>query len=327
MKFDDAGQFSKSFRQLAATNKAIEQAVCAYKENMERLASLWELPINLARFVSGIREAYARRYPASRGGTFTSRLPTPASQTPRERKATEKQRKLDEEYAKYPSSIDYGHDQLNEIFQRMLGPLPDTTPEKTTRGCDTIFFAMTIGAWTAFETLAGDLWEQCLNARPRLGFVALDAEPAPTDDEATKEAKRTRRFSIPVNLLRKWNYNVRNRMGSLTRSKWTFTRRAEALDAYVKAFGKAEQHRFNAIFESNGLKWLAATRHCLVHRGGIADSDFRKQVTGHKTLGAIKERAPIVLSGDLVKEFVEEVVVQSADLIAFVDGWLTNNKQ
>jgi hypothetical protein len=325
MNFDDAGQFAKSFRGLSADNKAIEPAVSAFKENLERLVSLWELPIDLARFAHGISEAYARQH--GKGGIVAKSLPLPSSSIGKQRRALDRQRKLDEEYEKFPNHIDYGHELLNDIFQRVLGPLPDTTPEKTTRGCDTILVAMTVGSWTAFETLAGDLWEQCLNARPRLGFVALDAEPAPADDDAIKETKRDRKFSIPINLLRQWNYNVRNRMGSLVRSKWIFTRRREALDAYVKAFGKTERQRFETIFESDGLKWLAATRHCLVHRGGIADPDFRKQVTGHRVLAAIKERFPIVLSGDLVREFVEDVVRQGTALITFVDEWLTNNAE
>src|SRR5262249_11862997 len=131
--------------------------------------------------------------------------------------------------------------------------------------------AMIIGSWTAFETLAGDLWEDCLNARPRLGIVALGAEPDSKDDEAKLEQKKRIKYNLPVWLLREFGYDLTRRMGTLLRGKWDFASRNSAADAYSKVF---KDQMLDQLFADDNLKWLAATRNAIVHNGSIADSEF-----------------------------------------------------
>jgi hypothetical protein len=127
---------------------------------------------------------------------------------------------------------------------------------------DGIMASMVIGAWTAFETLAGDLWENALNTSPKLGIRALDAEPSPNDDEATTQAKRKRKITFPARLLYKYHFSIKHRMGTILREKWKFTRRKEADEAYTKVFGETP------IFRDQNLRWLSALRNVLVGSGG-----------------------------------------------------------
>jgi hypothetical protein len=189
---------------------------------------------------------------------------------------------------------------------------------------EAVLHSVVIGAWTAYETMAADLWESCLNARPRLGFVALDAEPSPLDDEEKTERKQKVKYSLPVKLLRKWDYNLKNRMGSLLRGKWDFSRRDQAADAYRKAFGK-DNDTLNNIIDDINIRWLNATRNVLVHRAGEADAEFVKLVATHPILGTIKETELVKLDGKLVRELIEVAANKGVQLLQFVDNWLITN--
>src|SRR5438045_2739662 len=75
-------------------------------------------------------------------------------------------------------------------------------------GIESLFSGSVISSWTAFETLAADLWVACLNCRPRLGVIALNAEPDANDDEDKAEAKRRIKYDVPVFKLREWNFDL-----------------------------------------------------------------------------------------------------------------------
>src|SRR5262249_9875762 len=100
LKFGDAGNFDTSFRNLSPTSQAIEPVATAYVENMERVLSLWELPVNLTVLMSKWRLAQA-----SQREMYNNNVKTPLAEceTARERRAAEKQRQLDDEYLKYPN--------------------------------------------------------------------------------------------------------------------------------------------------------------------------------------------------------------------------------
>jgi hypothetical protein len=185
--------------------------------------------------------------------------------------------------------------------------------------------SMIVGAWTSHEVLTADLWEACLNARPRLGFVAMNAEPTPGDDEETRDKKERVKFEIPAHLLRLWHSNLHRRMGSLLKRRWLFSRRERAVDAYYKAFPD-HKAKLKPILEHQGLRWVAATRNAIVHNGGIAEVEFTSLVRTHPVLGAIREDEEVPIDGKLVVEFVEVVVGQSLALIGFADDFLAEHR-
>src|SRR5688572_9107867 len=110
----------------------------------------------------------------------------------------------------------------------------------TAEGMKALMGAVILGMWTAFETLAADLWVECLNARPRLGFIALDADPSPEDDDATLDRKRNAKCPVPVWLFRDRSLDLNKSMGTILREqrRWDFGRRDRAADAYLKVFGR-----------------------------------------------------------------------------------------
>jgi hypothetical protein len=183
-----------------------------------------------------------------------------------------------------------------------------------------------VGAWTAFEALATDLWVAALNANPKLGVRALGAEVKPNDDDSEKRRKAKIKQAFPIQRLHKHDYKIKNAMGSLLRDskKWDFGRRDETCDAYKAAFGvkASDSSELDSIFDHLELQWLAALRNAFIHRGGIADESFLSLVEQHPTLKKSQLDKPIKLDGQLAKPLIEIAATCGAKLISFVDARL-----
>ncbi len=185
-------------------------------------------------------------------------------------------------------------------------------------GIEATMFAQITGAWTAFEALPEDLWVSYLNANPNAGLRVLSAEPSPDDSEEVRNQKRKVRCELPVHLLARYDYNLKNRMGTLLRKKWDFARRDRAIDAYQRASGK-KNASLDAIFGNKNLGWLAALRNAIIHNAGVADDEFVTLMRGHSFFGQLAEGDRIQVDGKLVSEFVNTVVEQGVNLIGFVN--------
>ena len=198
----------------------------------------------------------------------------------------------------------------------------DTADETTRKSISDLMMLQLVMANTTFETLAGDLWESCLNARHKLGFAALGYDVTQEDETDDIEGKGTVRFSIPVRLLDKYKLNLHDSMGTLLRSKWNFTRRKIAHEAYKKVFGKDSFARLSSIFDAKDVLWLVAVRNAVVHKAGLADDEFVRVVKRHPTLSKVAELSPIPVDGKLCSELVLASFRGCVSLIQFVDEWL-----
>lgn len=185
-----------------------------------------------------------------------------------------------------------------------------------------------IGAWTAFETLAADLWERCLNARPELGFVALGADQQSGDTDEERNRKDRLKFELPVWKLRRWGFDLRTHMGTLMRGKWDFANRIETREAYAAVFGDNHGAELDKVFKDPQLNWLSAVRNVIVHNAGIADAEFERKVKKHPILSKLSadKRDPVVIDGILCRQLVGAGCECSLALFRFVDEWMENNK-
>lgn len=209
-----------------------------------------------------------------------------------------------------------------------LGMMTQNVPGQMVFGFEALLGSMVTGSWTAFEVLAADLWEACLNARPRLGVIALNAEPEASDDDLADAQKRGIKYHVPVHLLQKWDYNLQNRMGSLLRGKWDFAQHDKAIDAYLRVFKDSEGKKLkelSQILKDQNLAWLDALRNVLVHNAGIADARFMSRIKKHSTLKLLKEKEPVLLNGELLLPFINTVIQRGIGLIKFIDDWLAKN--
>lgn len=174
-----------------------------------------------------------------------------------------------------------------------------------------VLAAMLIGCWTAFETLAADLWVVTLNNRPALGVKVLESSPG---------------RPVPIQLLQKFDFNLKNKMGEWLSRGSDLSRRDQIEKAYRKTFG-ADDQILMGIFRDNELKWLNAVRNVLVHKGGIADDEFQRRVQEHPSLSTVKVGEPVPINGELVSSSFSAVAERSRELLLYVADWMIKNPE
>lgn len=180
--------------------------------------------------------------------------------------------------------------------------------------------------WTAFETLAGDLWEACINARPKLGYAALGATVNPQSAEE-EDKKRKAGVSMPLSLLEEYGFNVRDKMGTILRrdQKWNFSSRRQSREAYMTVFEKSHHAAIRVAFDDKRLRWLFAVRNAVVHAAGAADRPYLELAAGHPVLSQVAAGAQIPIDGVICYELVPACLECCRALLQFVDGWMVSN--
>jgi hypothetical protein len=69
------------------------------------------------------------------------------------------------------------------------------------------------------------------------------------------------------------------------------------------------------IFDDPGLKELAALRHLLVHRSGIVDEPFKREVPGADVIGG-----PVRLDGNRIMRLANSTVTAGVSLLSYLDS-------
>lgn len=209
------------------------------------------------------------------------------------------------------------------LIDRMIESHEDSFARE---GIQAMLSAMLVSGWTAFEVMAEDLWISALNARPRLGLLAMNAAPETTDDPDELERKRTVSIPFTAGMLSRPDFDATKSIGTAISQKWNFARREGAVDAYVKAFGSADGGRVKPILNDDALIWINTIRNCLVHDAGVLDSQRKKQLRNHPQLRNLNVGDTVPMSGELVSTMISGVIRQGSKLLAFVDEWMENNQ-
>jgi len=225
-----------------------------------------------------------------------------------------------------------------EILQRwkngaaLLDGLVEFAGDTFALPTESMLASMITGMWTAFEVLAGDLWEAALNCHARVlsdlkGPKKRKQEKKRSDDdEPPKRRPGDDEATIPIKLIQKHGYDLSSKMGSLLRNKFNFGLLESIRSAYLRAFSEHSENIEKAIFDPS-LDQLAMLRNVLVHRGGIADEDFCKTVKRFKFphFIGIPEQTAISLTGQIVLDVIDPAIKTSVQLAQTVDSWLTKH--
>jgi hypothetical protein len=173
-------------------------------------------------------------------------------------------------------------------------------------------FAITVYIWTAFESLASDLWANSLNLATTLAQKVLTTVSNDTDGSGLS------RRHIDVGLAAKYGFDLRGCLGSVLRSKFDFTSFDGIAAAYEHAFGPSQ----NLQDLADSLKRLEQIRHLIVHRGGITDEKFLKY-------SKIKARPNSALrpTVEQVRDYMVTMTLGSVALLRSVDDWFTSKQQ
>lgn len=168
--------------------------------------------------------------------------------------------------------------------------------------------------WTAFEILAGDAWQMALNSRPDLIAQEVLTQLFPIGSPEGLSAK-----GIPLWMAAKYGFDLRNHVGDMLKPRIDFSDIKMIQKAYCAAFGKDTP--LQSSLADKNLFVLAATRHLVVHRGGIVDEKYNKIAGQNFT---VNEELPLEDSAFL-SNILGVGVAAGRTLIAFIDGWLCAN--
>jgi len=196
-----------------------------------------------------------------------------------------------------------------------------------------MFASWITGTWTAFEALAGDLWETSLNIQPE-GLAHLGGSPnrynknKNADKNQRQQPRRQEQDeskSIPLDLIQAHRFEIRNRMGTILRSKFDFTKLSGIREAYACAFDKNDG-MIERYLRDDALDALSAVRNLLVHKRGLVDEKYLKQTHNLKTVPTADIGKRIELDGEIVVNLLDPARHCGVTLIAEVDAWIRKKR-
>lgn len=249
----------------AALSTIFEPAGTAFKENMEQVRLLSQMP----EFV--VRSTAKQITFDVTAGLNALGIPFPVGPSEEDNKKliAEKERLI----AITPSWKPTQTEILSAMH--MLDTLcsVDRGHEHARIGIEAMLIAMLLQTWTAFESFITDVWVVALNNYPdkfakRVAGAKSSSGAQPQDKSMEK--------SVPITSLERYGYDLTKSMGFLLKDKFDFDRLKNVERAYVAAFGENVKTLFDtAVTDSANVAALEVIRNLFAHRAGKADLQFR----------------------------------------------------
>jgi hypothetical protein len=211
-------------------------------------------------------------------------------------------------------------------------------PEWLSEAIDAVLSGVVIGAWTAFETLAGDLWEAAVNECPsplmELGahsgritkMSATRRGIRPASSESGKNPSDESR-QIPLNRIieiSKRTLNLSECMGSLLRPKFEFSVLASTREAYSAAF-KCHSSEIDTILSDTIIDATNRLRNVIVHNAGIADIRYTEGIIGTPA-PIVDSEKKVELDGKIAQVLINPMITLCGRLLKAVDAWVQDER-
>ncbi|QDT53962.1 hypothetical protein Pan44_19890 [Caulifigura coniformis] len=225
------------------------------------------------------------------------------------------------EVADFQSIVkDVFHQRVKSPFRALndrISPITDFVDEGIQQSYVTMMSTQIILAWTAFETLAGDLWEAAVNAHPKT-LAKLEPKGGPSQGDGK---------ALPLSVLDKHDYDIQHKMGTILRNskRCTFTRLDDIVDAYSRSFPQPSPLSRGAMWQDADLVAACKVRNVFAHKAGRVDDDFVTALKSDPRFRQYSERDQLVLDGKLTTDLVRGLFKFAVSLIGQVDDWLVSN--
>lgn len=196
-------------------------------------------------------------------------------------------------------------------------------------GLEAILSSCLTGTWTAFETMAADLWESAINVHPSTlaelkGAKTRITKGSPSNDidedldEDTKTAQ-----SIPLSEVTRHQYKIENLMGTVLKTRRRFDSLGGIREAYSRAFSK-KSDAIDGALRDPILYQLSAIRNLIVHRAGKVDTAYKSK-SGNFEIPIAVINDHIAPDGIAVAEIITRTVKCAMNLSRAVDIWIEEN--
>ena len=169
------------------------------------------------------------------------------------------------------------------------------------------------GMWTAFETLAGDLWEQALNVSPE-NLATLQGVP-----------KGQQRKRIDLDIIKLHGFDLQQKMGTILRGKYPMSGLSEIRDAYTHAFVVDADATIAAINDPV-LDKLSAVRNLIVHKAGRVDQEYLERTKRFDDLPTAMLGIDLPIDSQFVADLLRSSTAVSFALLRSVDEWIDQHK-
>jgi hypothetical protein len=197
-----------------------------------------------------------------------------------------------------------------DIFLQRSTPFLAAVAVTLDAGVEAWLSAQIVNSWTAFETLAGDLWEAALNSHPH-GLSDLKGKNV--------QGEKT----VQIGLLQKYSFDVSKQMGTLLKEneKRTFDSLEDIRENYKLAF-YTDDAKITETLSDDLLDTLSTVRNLLVHRGGAVDERYLRRTKSLLIAPKADIGERIKLNGDIVERLSLAMQHLGASLLHAVDEWL-----
>jgi hypothetical protein len=187
----------------------------------------------------------------------------------------------------------------------------------------TLMALQVIHAWTAFETLAGDLWETAVNLCPD-PLALMSSGQRDQGREKDKEGR-----TIPIKSLLDYGLDIKNCMGTIlrTQTKCKFTSWDEITKSYQTTFPKDSAIASKELWSELDAYSVSQVRNLLVHKAGVVDQKFVDDCKRDPRMWRFEAGNPIQLTGNLIQQLLRGHFCFSAVLILLVDEWVVRHRQ
>ncbi|HET6323888.1 MAG TPA: hypothetical protein VFG04_04240 [Planctomycetaceae bacterium] len=219
---------------------------------------------------------------------------------------------------------------------------------------ENVFFSMIQGTWTTFEVLAGDLWEAAINVCPQRLFklhgrekrIEKAVEDRIASDKKLMDKSRVKTKHVPPESIVEKNekeskkvdlvelgsvsgdtFDLRNKMGSLLRTKYELNTLRKIRAAYSLAFDHPPVKAIDDALTCRAFDALGAVRNVIVHKGGVADQEYVAKTEGIPNAPRLAKGQKLSLDGVSTFNLISLVVAQEVALLKAVDAFASEVKR
>jgi hypothetical protein len=321
-----AKRFPMNYQELASTFKTpvVAKVASSFVTNVYRLHNLIDLPAFLV-FMGTMIQRHISEAEFDVLGTVR-----PGAVT------AEQVKQIESRFRELMRTHQLSRDDLlrgvTELGEANLPGIIQNSDEFGRSAFEAILINQLTGAWTAFESIAGDLWEAAINVNPaRLALlggapnrIKRISQSRRIEPKAVNVGDMEKQLSLPAIARRtKGSFDIRQLMGTLLKGRFNFSRLDGIREAYSSAFDK-KHDEIDKVLADTRLDALGAVRNLHLHRGGVVDEEYLEIAKTLPTMPTAPINSPTPLNGAVVGDLAGPVLDLTVSLLRAVDEWLAS---